>query len=87
MSLPTDPYPHEVGCHHCRDARPKLCHACGGKAGTLWDGRCTNGHCGVCHRTVCQIDSANHVHGYGSAERRQRAADRRRKEVTDAPAS
>lgn len=43
-------YPHRVGCERCYAAR--RCSSCG--VGIQHDpNRCTNGHCGACHRDHC----------------------------------
>lgn len=53
------PFPHPGGCPGCRSVR--CCNYCG--ADIRQDaGRCTNGRCGHCHRTICTPDEA---HGYG----------------------
>lgn len=50
MTAANAPYPHEGGCLHCHKA--KVCNYCG--LSIVRDtGRCTNGRCNPCHRTIC----------------------------------
>jgi hypothetical protein len=56
------PYPHVGACDGCRQLQ--VCNYCG--ANTARDtGRCTNGRCSECHRTVCTGGSNPHEHNFG----------------------
>lgn len=48
---------HLIACEHCR--KEKICNFCSGSLGSLDSGRCTQGRCNSCHRTICSKENAH----------------------------